>query len=178
VKRRKWAWLLALPAAAALLYLAPARPLAATIQGRLYLAQVAGSHWRQTPVTGHGPGSFEEQFAQWQTEWLQARRQDPGAARFAGAVDHAHNDYLEFLVEYGPAGLAVFLGLGGWIAAQMWRGRARAAGQVQAAAIGAASLLAIAAVDFPFHRPAEWTLFWLFAGILTARQDTNTQGAE
>lgn len=176
-KRVRRTWLLALPAAAALLYLAPTRPLAATIEGRLYLAQVAASHWRQTPVMGYGPGSFEAQFAQWQAEWLQGHPQDPRAARFAGAVDHAHNDYLEFLVEHGPLGLGAFLGLAGWIAARAWRGLAQPLGAGGAAAIGAASLLALAAVDFPFHRPAEWGLFWLFAGVLTARQHTNTQGA-
>ncbi len=175
-KRRRRAWMLALPLAAAPLLLAPTRPISDTLRGRLYLAQVSVSHWRQTPVTGYGPGLFETKFAQWQPEWLQGHRQDSDAARFAGAVDHAHNDYIELLAEYGPLGLGVFLGLAGWMAARAWRGFAQSDGTLRAAAVGAASLLVIAVVDFPFHRPAEWSLFWLFAGILTARQHTNAQG--
>ncbi len=173
-KPMKRAWVLALPAAAVLLYLAPTRPLAATVQGRLYLARVAVSNL-QTPLTGHGPGSFEERFALARAVWLQTHRQNPDAARFAGPVDHAHNEYLEFLVEYGPIGLAVFLGLAGWVAAQAWRSRAQPAWTVQtAAAIGALSLLVIAAVDFPFHRPAEWSLLWLLSGILAVRRNAQT----
>ena len=42
------------------------------------------------------------------------------SAAFAGAVDHAHNDYLEMLVELGPVGLCAFLALLGGI---VWRSR-------------------------------------------------------
>ena len=174
-KRVRRAWLLAPAAAAALLYLAPARPLATTIEGRLYLARVTAGNLQES-LTGHGPGSFEGRFAVWQAAWLRERH-DPDAARFAGQVDHAHNDYLEFMVEYGPAGLGVFLCLAGWVTAQASRGRAQPVSSVRtAAAMGAVSLLVIAVVDFPFHRPAEWGLFWLLAGILAGRE-TQAQGA-
>lgn len=165
--KRTWLW--ALPVAAAVLYCSPARPLAATVQGRFYLAQVTAAHW-QTPLAGYGPGSFEHRFAVWQAEWLRAPYQRRDAARFAGAIDHAHNDYLEFLVEYGPLGLGVFLVLAGWMAANAWR-RPYAPGTLErTAGIGAATLFAIASVDFPFHRPAEWSLLWLFLGVLARAQ--------
>lgn len=170
-------WLRALPIVAVLLYFAPhTRPLADTIKGRLYLAEVTASHW-QIPLVGFGPGSFEERFAVWQVEWLRAHRQEPGAARFAGAVDHAHNDYLELLVDYGPVGLSLVVAMAGWIAIRAWRRGAEPLASVPAsAAFGAATLLTIAAVDFPFHRPAEWSLLWLFLGIL-ATKNAKTQGA-
>lgn len=169
-------WLGALPIVAALLYFAPTRPLPDTVKGRLYVAEVSARQW-QAPLVGFGPGAFEQRFAVWQLEWLGAHRQDAGAARFAGAVDHAHNDYLELLVDYGPLGLGVFLALAGWIAIRAWRDRAESLGGVPAAAaFGAAALLAVAAVDFPFHRPAEWSLLWLFLGIL-ATKNAKTQGA-
>ncbi|HLK48598.1 MAG TPA: O-antigen ligase family protein [Bryobacteraceae bacterium] len=174
--RAKGVWLWAPPLAAALLLVSSARPLAVTVEGRLYLARVTAGHW-QTPLAGYGPGAFEDRFAVWQAEWLEAHREDSGAARFAGAIDHAHNDYLEFLVEYGPVGLGAFVVLAGWLAASAWR-RPRPPGNLGCAAlIGAATLLAIAAVDFPFHRPAEWSLLWLFLGILaTARAKTRSVG--
>jgi O-antigen ligase len=172
-KPMRRAWPLALPVAAALLFLAPTRPLNATVEGRLYLARVTANYF-DGPLTGHGPGSFEGRFAVWQAAWFEDRR-NAEDVRFAGPVDHAHNDYLEILVEYGPSGLAAFLALAAWIAARAWRGRAQPVSNAQtAAAIGAVSLLAIAIVDFPFHRPAEWGLFWLLSGFLSLR-DTKTQ---
>jgi hypothetical protein len=170
-RRRGLVWASTLMAAAAfLLWLSPARPLSTTIQGRLHLVRVGAGEWGG-PVAGYGPGSFETQFGRWQVAWLRAHS-DPASVRFAGVVDHAHNDYLEFLMEYGPVGTGVFLALCGWAGVQAWRRRAGPLGSVHwAAATGAASLLAIAAVDFPFHRPAEWSLLWLYFGILKEHQN-------
>jgi O-antigen ligase len=174
--RSRWVWLLGFPLAAICLYVSPTRSLAETVEGRLYLARITAASV-QGPVLGSGPGSFGARFEQWQTAWLQAHRTDPAAARFAGPVDHAHNDYLEFLVEYGPIGLGVCLVLAAWIVAEAWRGRARALSSVHAgAATGALSLLVIAIVDFPFHRPAEWTLLWVCSGLLASGKHSRTQG--
>ena len=86
---RRAKWLLAgVPVAAALLWLAPARPLGETVEGRLYYARVVASRWSEIPVFGCGPGSFRPRFAAWQASWLKERGPD-GAARFAGDVDHA-----------------------------------------------------------------------------------------
>lgn len=49
------------------------------------------------PLLGTGPGSYGERFAEVRTE------------RFFGHFDHAHNDYLEVLVEYGWLGLLCWL---------------------------------------------------------------------
>ncbi len=155
-------WLLALPVACALLWVSPARTLVTTIHGRLYLATVTATHLREVPLAGYGPGSFELKFAGWQDAWLREHRED---ARFAGPVDHAHDDYLEFWVEYGPLGLGAFLLLCGWLLVR--------AGRVRPpdGTLGAlAALVAIACVDFPFHRPAEWALFAMLAS-LTRRTD-------
>ena len=159
MRLERW-WLAGLPVAAALLWFSPARPLGVTVEGRLYFAQVAAGHWRQVPLTGFGPGSFGLQFARWQVEWLSRH----GPSRFAGELDHAHNDYLELFVEYGPVGFGAFLLLCGWLMREAWRKGALAAhGGIWAAL---ASLLAVACVDFPFHRPAEWGLYWLLLGML------------
>lgn len=152
----KWLVMAALPAAAALLWLSPARPLGETVQGRMYLARVAVSGWREIPPFGHGPGSFETQFARRQAEWIRQH----GPSPFAGNVDHAHNDYLEILVEYGPIGLFTLTGLWAWLMA-----KGRTFESSGGAWGGVAALLAIACVDFPFHRPAEWALCWLLLGM-------------
>ncbi len=163
VKARKW-WLAGVPAAAVLLWLSPARPLGVTIEGRVHLTRVTTAHWSEIPLIGHGPGAFPLQFARWQVEWLRDPRNRENAREFAGPVDHAHNDYIEMWVDYGPAGLCAFLVLCGWLMARAWRDPVSPwrAG----AWSGLAGLLAIACVDFPFHRPAEWGLFWLLFGML------------
>jgi putative inorganic carbon (HCO3(-)) transporter len=157
-------WLAMLPVAALALVLPGSRALDETLRGRLYLARVSLSQVRHLPLTGYGPGSFEPQFAQWQVQWLQEH--GTVDARFAGSVDHAHNDYIEFLVEYGPLGLGALLAAT-WPLAAVRRSTARhASGLPIAAAAGFAGLLASALIDFPLHRPAEWALFWLFAGVI------------
>lgn len=154
-RSRVW-WVAALPVAALVVWLSPARPLGVTVQGRYYLVRVTGAHLAGVPVTGYGPGSFAGKFAGWQVQWFRQHRTGP--PQFAGRVDHAHNDYLEFWVEYGPVGFFAFLILAGWLIVHAWPPAPRI--RVVALA-GAASLLVIALVDFPFHRPAEWALAWL-----------------
>ncbi len=160
---RRWclAALAAVALALVLIGMSPARPLGTTVRGRLYLVRVTASHLLEVPAAGYGPGAFEAKFAGWQDEWLRGHAAD---ARFAGVVDHAHNDYLEFWVEYGPLGFCVFLFLCARLLVHAWH-------HDNPAAPGAlAALLAIACVDFPFHRPAEWALFAVLAG-LTRRID-------
>lgn len=154
----RWWWLAGLPVAMALLWVSSARPLGVTVQGRLYLAKVTAAHLVEVPVAGYGPGSFGLKFSEWQVGWL---REHPEDAEFAGPVDHAHNDYLEFWVEYGPLGFGAFLVLCGWLLARAWR----ACGHTGALA-ALAALLVIACADFPLHRPAEWTLFWILISFL------------
>jgi putative inorganic carbon (hco3(-)) transporter len=156
---RRW-WMAAAAAAAALLWLSPARSLKDTAAGRLYLVHVAASGWRDIPLAGSGPGSFPIEFARRQVAWLRQPAHAQAGARFGGALDHAHNDYLEFLIEYGPLGLGAFLAL---CVRRIAAGLKPGADAVALA--GLASLAVIACVDFPFHRPAEWGLFWLFAGM-------------
>jgi O-antigen ligase len=162
----KW-WLAGVPLAAVLLWLSPARPLAVTAQGRGYLFQVTASHWQHVPLLGQGPGSFGLQFAEWQVDWLLQHRPAESATKFAGQLEHAHNDYLELWVEYGPVGLAAFLGLSAWLIWKAWRPRLGSASARNAGAwAGMVCLLIIACVDFPFHRPAEWGLYWLLLGMI------------
>lgn len=60
----------------------------------------AWEQWLERPVTGFGAGSFESSFQRY-----------PGP-EIPGHFDHAHNDYLQFMIEYGVIGslpLAAFV---------------------------------------------------------------------
>lgn len=169
-KFSKW-WLAAVPVAAVLLWLSPARPLASTIEGRMYLARVSMSKWTEIPLSGYGPGSFAPRFAEWQVEWLRARGAADPARAFAGEAGHAHNDYIEFLVEYGLIGVAGLAAASAWLVLNARRRSPRGDLWSAAALAGVAALLAAAFVDFPFHRPAEWALYWmLLAASAHARE--------
>jgi len=108
---------------------------------------------------GSGGGTFEEVF----------HRFDSGAV-LGRLVDHAHNDYLEWVVEYGlPAALVLILLLGVYL--RQWR-RVWARGTwstfrfVQAGAGIALLLMALhTVVDFNLHIPANAVFFAFLAGV-------------
>jgi O-antigen ligase len=161
-----------------------ARPLRETLAGRIYIWQVVWPHAFEAPWVGQGPGAFALLYPSWERE---ARRRPPTAAAahyFAGPQQHAHNDYLEALVERGLAGpVTLFLVLTTWVGggrrASRQSGPAPGTTSVPSAGIepltiGAAAALAalgaVAFVDFPLARPAETALWWSCAALLgTAR---------
>jgi O-antigen ligase len=146
-----------------LILLSPARPLEETIAGRIYIWRIALSHLTQIPLTGYGPGAFSLRFAQWETDSIRQNPESPDVA-FFGFQDHAHNDCVEFLVDYGIVGLcAFFIAIG--LTAPLLNQRCPSTLEQ---GIGAflIALLAVAFVDFPLHRPAELYLFWTQLALL------------
>jgi len=76
-------------------------PAALDLWPRLHIWDAAAHLWRDHPWWGVGPGHFDYRFREYRPEALQSR------------PDHAHNDYLELLADWGVAGgLIVFGGIG------------------------------------------------------------------
>jgi putative inorganic carbon (hco3(-)) transporter len=165
-RNRSWMRYLAagLAVTALLLLLSPARPLNKTIAGRLYIWKVIGKHIMAVPFSGYGPGSFALRFAEWETADLRLSPENANRS-FSGLQDHAHNDYLEFIVDHGIFGLAAFL-LMLFLSVPAFR-RASAAGSSFDDGIiaGMIALLAVALVDFPLHRPTELYLLWTLMAL-------------
>ena len=148
---------------ATLILLSPARPLEKTISGRLYIWRIISAHISDIPLAGYGPGAFPLRFAQWETDHIHANP-DNSDRPFFGLQDHAHNDYVEIMVDYGIVGLsALFAVIGLSIPLLCRRGRPLLTDAIAASII---ALLAIAMVDFPLHRPAELYLFWTQLALL------------
>lgn len=142
--------------AGVLLMVSPARPLGETMAGRLYIWRVAWLHASERPVAGHGPGAFEVLYPGWEAEGRRPDAPPASDAVFAGPQQHAHNDYLEALVERGLPGAVSLAGVVCFVLVAA-RG-ARDSNAAGAAAV--AALAGVALVDFPLARPAEVTLFW------------------
>jgi putative inorganic carbon (HCO3(-)) transporter len=148
-----------------LLAWSPARRLTTTLRGRYYIWQAVLPHLADRPVLGYGPGAFAPKYAQWEAErWR--RRPSLERLEFAGFQNHAHNDYLETLVDNGLTGLVSFLGILVCFLIFVLRQRGSARDENFAgASAGVVSLAAVALVDFPFRRPAELFLFWTLLAV-------------
>ncbi len=133
---------------------------------------VALALWRQAPIFGHGGDSFRLQFPS-------LRPTTMGDSFF----DHAHNDWAQWLMEYGVVGtfLAATILLLCWRAA--WRALRRskdrfASGAAFACLLGTCSILLHGMVDFNLQIPSNAASFsfllavgWLsLYGRLRARQ--------
>jgi O-antigen ligase len=105
----------------------------------------------RNPIVGYGGGTFYTVYPAWR-----------GADQ--KFLDHAHNDYLEFLVEYGLIGGALLAGFlavcmtraSGWL---KHRSRPRQFGICFASLMAMFGILIHAAVDFSLHIPANAAWF-------------------
>ena len=150
-----------------LLPLAPSRSLMDTISGRFYIWKVTASHLLERPLTGFGPGAFEPKFIEWETAYWRDGRGSAKERQFSGLQAHAHNDYLEILVDSGVAGAlsGVFL-LGVFFAFAFKRAKSAPGGVSAGASAGVIALAAVALVDFPLHRPEALFLLWTLIALV------------
>lgn len=100
------------------------------------------------PLVGQGAGSFEAVFPQYPGEDIRLH------------FDHAHNDYLQFAIEFGLLGslpLAVFILLALWHAFRaLWRRKSvYRSGVGFGAAMGIIALLIHSSTDFNLQIPAN-----------------------
>jgi putative inorganic carbon (hco3(-)) transporter len=174
-----------LAAGLAAIALSSARPLGGTLAGRAYIVRVAAPHAFEAPLAGRGPGAFEFLYPGWE----RASRSGSGSGSssfsasgaaispFAGPQQHAHNDYLEALIERGVAGPVTILSILATCFWNGWRRRTRASRQEAGLLAGTlammAAIAAIALVDFPLVRPAEATFWWCGVALiaLTSSED-------
>ncbi len=116
---------------------------------------------KENPIMGQGAGSFEAVFP-----------------RFAGEeiplhYDHAHNDFLQFFIEYGLIGclpLLLFVGLSMHYAikAMRQRGSLYRSGVGFGAAIGILSLMIHSSTDFNLQIPANAATYVVLCALAVA----------
>jgi O-antigen ligase len=141
------------------------RPIEQAIEGRLYIWTIAADRLREYVVAGQGPGSFARVFPAWESAARREGRVEDGKSEFVATTqDHAHNEYLELLIEQGIAGLVSFVGILIVFLGYSAR-RAGMSAVVAASSAGVVALAVVALTDFPFHRPAELFLFWTLMAV-------------
>ncbi len=112
----------------------------------------------ERPFTGFGAGSFKTSFARYPGQDIQ------------GDFDHAHNDYLQFMVEFGLAGslplaLFVLISLQQALRALWRRDSLYRSGVGFGAAMGILSLLIHSFTDFNLQIPANAATFVVLCAI-------------
>jgi len=110
------------------------------------------------PIIGQGAGSFEAVFPQYAGDDIRLH------------FDLAHNDYIQFAIEYGALGLVplvlfVLMGLS-WAFKAIWQQRSLYRGGVGfGAAMGIITMLAHATVDFNLQIPANAATFVVLCAL-------------
>lgn len=86
-------------------------------------------------------------------------------------INHAHDDWLEVLLEGGAAAAVLLLAFLAWFgrrSMQIWNLGGAEAGEARAASLCILLLLAHSAADYPLRSPAMATLFALCCGLMLA----------
>lgn len=148
-----------------LLPLLPSRSILTTIEGRFYIWKVSAAHLGERPLLGWGPGGFEPKFIEWETRYWQAGHGKDRERPFAQLQAHAHNEYLEAMVDGGILGLAGLLALLGSFLVFAFRNAKIGGDLATGGAGGVVALSAASLVDFPLHRPAELVLLWTLMAV-------------
>jgi len=122
---------------------------------------------RERPLTGQGAGSFEAVFQQYPDATIPLH------------FDHAHNDYLQFIIEFGLLGtlpLLAFCGLALWHALRgLWRRESTFTSGVGFGAVMGIITLAVHSIsDFNLQIPANAATFVVLCAIavLSSQHDT------
>ena len=125
----------------------------------------------QRPIVGQGAGAFESTYSQYADASVRLH------------FDHAHNDYLQFFVEYGAIGAALLAVFTGWVLyfalAALWQTRSMFRnGLGLGVSMGLVSLLIHSFSDFNLQIPANAATFVTLCAIAVLIQNHSKRGAQ
>ncbi len=129
------------------------------------------SMFSEAPIYGWGAGNYRHGFRQFQNlegeEALKWGSLKIGQKNFFW--QHAHNDYLEFLIELGVVGTLILFSIPGYFFWVIFRsGRWKDPVTLMLLA-GLASTMVHALIDFPFRNPAVLTTWFAILAIAARR---------
>jgi O-antigen ligase len=138
-------------------------------EGRTRIFELTWQAIHDWPIFGTGLGTFRDVFPLYRTEDMPL------------SIDHAHNDYLETIVELGlPAATVLFLSMAWllWICLRGVRRRRRDA-IFPCIGVGITTLVAVHSLfDFSLQMPGVAALYWLIMGAAVAQSFSSSQATE
>jgi len=147
-----------------------------SMESRQQAAQVAGEMLRDYWARGVGAGSFRFVFPLYQHRHPELKELNPPGGAF---WVHAHNDLLQFPIEYGIGGVLLF-GLGlGWCAVALGRAYFWENPLSATVALAGTLVLGYSWWEFVFQCPAiliTWSVMWVAAVQWARFEEAGTKG--
>ena len=131
--------------------------------GRLLIWQCSINMMKDAPWTGHGIGSFEAHYMDYQADYFKQQEQN-SFAMLADNVKQPFNEYLGVLLNFGMLGLVVLLML---IAAIIYCHRKYPRTDKQIALYSLISIGTFSLFSYPFTYPFIWIVTFLNIFIIT-----------
>lgn len=136
----------------------------ASANGRLFMWKISSLAIADSPVTGHGAGSFASAYGTAQEKYFASGGYSETEELVAGSPEYAFNEYLQIAVEYGIPFLFVVLLV---IVFCLWRGIAEKRISVCG---GVISVLVFAFSSYPMQIPGfAVSFYFLLAACMIGR---------
>jgi O-antigen ligase len=136
----------------------------------------------EKPLFGWGAGNYRHGFRMFQDmdrEKEELRNPYMERNRLNFFWQHAHNDYLEWLIELGVLGTLILFSIPGYFAWLIWRSKRWKQPATLMLLAGLAGILVHALVDFPFRNPAvlvTWSALLAIAATTSKRKRESGRG--
>ena len=133
--------------------------------GRLLIWRCGLEMVKDAPWTGHGVGSFEAKYMDYQADYFKEYGSQNRYAMLADNVKQPFNEYLGVLINFGIVGLALLLGM---VGALVYCYRQNPTQEKKIALYILLSIGVFSFFSYPFMYPFTWMVTFLAVLMLTA----------
>lgn len=133
--------------------------------GRLLIWRCGLEMVKDAPWTGHGIGSFEAKYMDYQADYFKEYGSQNRYAMLADNVKQPFNEYLGVLINFGIVGLALLLGI---VGALVYCYRQNPTQEKKIALYALLSIGVFSFFSYPFTYPFTWMVTSLAVLMLTA----------
>ncbi len=135
--------------------------------GRLLIWKVSSEMIKDKPILGHGYGSFQEKYMDYQAEYF---KNNPNSkySQLADNVKHPFNEFVKVAIEFGLVGLLIILSI---ISFFLWK-IIRSKNAIRSLFLsGLVSFLVFACFSYPLQYVAVWLLLAFYLSAILPVKD-------